>query len=501
MQKKTIKVLCAIMVLLMLVPMMFACDNGNSEDTNDTSKKPNDTNIVYELELPEKHTFDGETFTILTAGHVAYNDFDFTAEEESVLGKAQYMRNQTIKEENDVVIEAIKQEYKLHTEHKGYDTISTQVLAEDETYKLGVIGGYDVAMLAEQNCLYDLNSVPTIATEKPWWDQNANNDLTINGMLFFTNGALTAAYSESTYVIYLNQKLAAEALPEGTDVYQMVRDGKWTIDQLAAFSKTVTEDMDGDGNQTWKDRFGLYVWDDSILGMVEGAGSKIVTVGADGKLALTLNSESTVHMFDKFTEIAYNKAYALTYQRHNSEGMMAVDSFQENKALFWATSNVNTNTIRDMESSFGILPYPKLDENQDRYYSTIAPYNSQFVCVPFIETEETLAMIGVVAESLAYYGEKITWPACYEQTLKGAFSRDDGTMDMLDIIYDNYVYDMGLYYKVGDYASQIMNLLRKFNTGFASMYETNRITAETKVDSLNANFDQVVKEWNAIKGQ
>ena len=42
-------------------------------------------------------------------------------------------------------------------------------------------------------------------------------------MLFYTNGSLTAAYSESTFVIYVNKALATAELGADVDLYQMVK--------------------------------------------------------------------------------------------------------------------------------------------------------------------------------------------------------------------------------------------------------------------------------------
>ncbi len=312
-------------------------------------------------------------------------------------------------------------------------------------------------------------------------------------MLFFTNGSLTAAYSQSTFVIYINNTLAKQALG-GVDVYETVREGKWTIDKLTEWAKTVSADMDGDGVQTYKDRFGLYVWDDSVMGMMGASGTKVATVGSDGKLSLTLNTTNGFNMFNKFTDIAYNEEYALTYQRYTNS-FNVVNAFQEDMALMWATSNTNTAKIREMDSSFGILPYPKLSEDQSRYYSTIAPYNSQFLCIPYIYDEDEMNFIGVITESLAYYGKTITWPACYDQTLKGAFARDDGTLDMLDIIYSNYIYDIGYYYQIGKYHDGLMNLIRGKQTTFSSMYESSKASAESRLEIINKAYEEAISEW------
>ena len=494
MQKKTIRVVCMMLVLLMVVPMMFAC--GKTEDT----KAPVTDNVdttpkEEELEVPDTK-YDGAEFHILTAGHVAYMDFGFAAEDETILGQAQYKREQTVNQAYDVVIKITQAEEKKSTggAGPGWRNINKAVSSSSVDYHLGIIGGYDVSNLAEANNLYDLNSLKHIDTSKSWWDQNANNDLTINGRLFYTNGSLTAAYSESTFVIYVNKALATAELGADVDLYQLVKDGKWTIDKLAEFSRTISEDLNGDDKMDGNDKYGLYVWDDSMLGMMGAAGTKSCTVQEDGTIALTLYNDNTLNMFNKFIDIATDTAYALQYQRSQykpAEGVIA--AFQNGKALFWQTSNTNTKNLRDMEADFGVLPYPKLSENQERYYSTIAPYNSQFICVPlYLDGQEEY--VGHITEALAYHGQKIVWPACYEQTLKGSFARDEGTYDMLDIIYNNYGYDIGYYYQVGGFTSVLMDLLRKSDRGFASKYEAAATAAEGELKAINDNY-KIVLEW------
>ena len=498
MKRRNFRAICALLVILMLVPFAFSCGKGG----DDTTTPPVIENIPIieeeKLVIPDDHKYDGDKFAVFSGGNQVYNDFSYTSEDETVLGQAQYKRIELMHQEYDIEIELTMEVNKSsYGKGPGYQKFSKQVISEDTTYQLGLIAGYDTATLAAEGYLHDINSVPWIETSKSWWDQNANNDLTINGMLFFTNGTLTCAYSESTFVIYMNNTLAKTAIPD-VDIYGIVKDGKWTIDRLSEYSRTVSEDLDGNGTIEYTDRFGLYVWDDSVMGMMGAVGTKVATVREDGTIELTLYNDNSLNMFNKFTDIAYSE-YGLTYQRYNSMGFSVVQAFQENKGLFWATSNTNTPKIRDMEASFGILPYPKLNEEQTRYYSTIAPYNSQFLCIPFTTDPEIVEYIGVIVESLAYYGKTITWPACYEQTLKGAFARDEGTMDMLDIIYNNYVYDIGYYYQIGYYNDGLMNLIRGKLTTFNSMYETSRASAQNKLDQINGNYREVYDEWKSAE--
>ena len=202
MQKRTMRAVSAILMLLMLIPMMFACSPSGDQTTKPVGVTGDLGTEEEKLVLPAEHDYSGTAYHILSAGNVGYDDFSFTAEEETVLGQAQYKRKETILQEFGVEI-TFEQDVNKNSAGNGpgFQKIQKQVQGQDTTYQLGIIGGYDVAKLAENNLLHDINSVPWIETQKSWWDQNANNDLTINGMLFFTNGSLTAAYSESTFCI------------------------------------------------------------------------------------------------------------------------------------------------------------------------------------------------------------------------------------------------------------------------------------------------------------
>ena len=222
MKKISARVICMLLALMLLGISFVSCGPGSVETTKENIDITNPDG-EEKPELPEDHYYDGETFVILSAGNQVYDDFSFDSEAQTVLGQAQYRRKEIILQENGAEIEFFMEVDKnSYGNGPGYQKISAQAIAEDVIYHLGIIGGYDSATLASSGYLYDLNSVPYIKTQKSWWDQNANEDLTINGMLFFTNGSLTAAYSESTFVIYVNNKLATQNLKD-VDIYQIVK--------------------------------------------------------------------------------------------------------------------------------------------------------------------------------------------------------------------------------------------------------------------------------------
>ncbi len=498
-----------LLVVFLLIPVMTACQSGDdSTQPKDTSDGANtaDTDYVEKVVLPEDMYYDGEDFIVLTAGNVAYNDFNFTEDTAgvNVVSEAQYLRLKYFEEKYGVAITEERKQYgSSYGDGPGFKSISTSVQSETVSYHLGIIGGYDVANLARNNFLHDLNSLPYVDTSKSWWDQNANNDLDINGLLLFTNGSLTAAYSESTFVMLFNKELAKSHFTEGQDPYQDVKDMKWTIDRLGELSRLVSDDLNGDSVMDYNDQFGIYTWDDSMIGMVEAAGSKICTIDDEGTVTLTLYNDKTVNMINKYAEFAYNGQYALGYQAYIRAGRLTADgvyaAWGENKALFWASSTNNIPRIRSMDSDFGILPYPMLSEDQGRYYTTIAPYNSQFICVPLYQ--EDYEFVGSVTEALAYHGKEMITPAVYEKTLKGIYARDEESYDMLDIIFGSYGYDFGLYYRIGMYADGLLNLLRNKSNAITSVYQQSEKAANAELATLNAHFESLIDYWNTQKNE
>lgn len=491
------RIISLVLLLCMLAASLAACGGDKPAVTTPqvTSSTPGE-NVTTPAEtgeqliVPMDKSYEGYKFVFLTTGHVAYNDFDFAEDSTaSVVDNAQFQRKLKVEEMFDITIEQQTAENKASGSNPGYEKLRQAHTANEAMYDLMNIGGYCAAKSAISNYLYDLNSTTYIDTTKSWWDQNANDDMTLNGVLFFTNGALSGARSESTFVIFYNKTLGATKKLEAP--YQLIRDKKWTLDTFASMCLEVSEELTGNDTRDPGDRYGLYCWDDAIVGMMAATGTRCVTI-EDGAMTMTLYSDKSEEAFNKFTSIVYNKDYCLTYQRYSGQ-MNVVDSWCNDQALFWATSNVNTAKMQEMNSDFSILPYPMLNEAQGRYYTTIAPYNSQFIAMPAIQEDEERT--SAIAETLAYEGKQILTPALYERTLKTNQVRDEDSADMLDIIYDSYMYDLGYYFSIGNITSQLMNLIRNYDTGFASMWARIEKAANTQLDKYNKDLTTAAESW------
>jgi hypothetical protein len=107
--------------------------------------------------------------------------------------------------------------------------------------------------------------------------------------------------------------------------------------------------------------------------------------------------------------------------------------------------HVESSDMRNMTSLYGIVPVPKLDENQDSYYSyahdTMTAYG-----IPLTVIGDELEMVGAFLEAMASESYRTVTPAYYELALKTKYVSDDLCAKMLDDIVNNFYVDAGVLY-------------------------------------------------------
>ena len=148
----------------------------------------------------------------------------------------------------------------------------------------------------------------------------------------------------------------------------------------------------------------------------------------------------------------------------------------------------NAQDLRGMNTDFGIVPYPKWDEHQEKYLTTSVAYFSMF-CVP--TTVKNLEMTGAVMEALCAESYKKVIPAFYEVALKSKYSRDDESAEMIDIIRSGLTFDFGKVY-VTELAYS-MNILRELMSNkkhdFVSTFEKNEKSYNKALEKVIATFE------------
>ena len=121
---------------------------------------------------------------------------------------------------------------------------------------------------------------------------------------------------------------------------------------------------------------------------------------------------------------------------------------------------VEAEDFRSMDAEYGIIPIPKFDEKQTNYYSHA---HDQFIVYGIInKSGSNYDNLGAVLECMAIESERTVKNAYFEIALKGKYSKDQQSWDMLDMIVKNIKIDAGLLYtiKLNDITQSLRNTVR-----------------------------------------
>lgn len=144
--------------------------------------------------------------------------------------------------------------------------------------------------------------------------------------------------------------------------------------------------------------------------------------------------------------------------------------FAEGKIYIYAIILSALEIIREMEDDFGIIPYPKLDEEQTQYYNHVGSA-SPILVIPISNVSDD-ARTAAILHALAVSSHEYVRPVYFENVLKGKLSRDPQTQEMLDIIWKSATYDLGYlsgYSPVGTIQSLIVNQKTEFASSWKSV--------------------------------
>ncbi len=498
MKKKIAMLLSAVFIALTVIGCGVNVPADTTEQTPGNGTTPGadvttDEPAVTEEFVPSGKTYDDSDFNVLCSGNSirAKIDFEYFEDNQTVLDNAIFMRNQKIEELYGVVISYVQDTGASNT---GDTKVRTDYTSGEANYDLSYIGTYKVIGLASSGMLYDLNSIPGIDTSKSYWDQNANEDLGMNGLLFYTTGDISISDDVLQFAIAFNKEAMKEHAGD-LDLYKLVEEGKWTFDKLFETSKGFHANLDTDEAFTLKDKIGLIVWDDTIYAALNSSGERMSEYNAkDGVFEVgILSSERALNVLD-FWATAQTGEGVLNRQRFSiMDGSEASNAFVEGRVLFTTPLICDLDEFRDMDMDYGVLPYPKFDENQTRYYTSASAYHMTYVCT--VNVDDELEMRGELIEALAYYGQKYLKPAYEEKTLKGTYVRDEESLLSLEIMAKTRIYDIGFMIKPANIHEKLILFYRDKNTAYASLLAASRAASEATVKQLNEDFKLVFEEW------
>jgi len=489
--KQTKSMLCLILVGLLLAACGGAdtpADTTGTQDTTGTTAA--DTTTARITDLPEEYDLGGYELRVLKADQEVLtwvlNTFAPEEENGDLLNDVFFKRNQRVTEQYNFTIT----ETLVKSNLAG--SVQTAVLAGDDLYDVVLSCMDSSAVLFDGICM-NLYDVPNLDIMKPYWNTNLAENLTINDTLYVTTGDILVSDEDGMMVLTYNRSLAEEfKIP---DLYKVVREGKWTYDEMAKYIKMVSQDLDNNGTYDEKDRYGLMYAPDAAAAPYFGATQTYIYEKKDsGYPEFTGNSERAHDVFEKFNAILGDNKLSYEWSRLQAAGYTGAaysakvaGMLNDKQVLFQSMilSMVRRN-YRDIELDFGILVLPKLDENQ-KEYSTIINLATPYLFIP--KTVKSLDKAGFALEALAAASEDIA-RTYYEICLQSKYTRDAESYEMIELAAENIVFDLGFVFNWGGLTGNIRQNIMVKDSNYASM-----------VASLSTAADEAMKKFVDAQGE
>ena len=483
-EKKIFNVIVAVIILAMLF-LMSACDDndvanqntaadenepgGGQNNPEQADEQNNNQRILSEAPVKD---FERYEYRILSRGesYALWHGTDAYAEEETgdTINDAVYKRNRTIEEKYNIIIANRPSSDILPSARKSIASGS-----DEYDIMMGPLRNF-ADSLSQEGMLADLKAAPHIDLSKPWYDQKANEQLTIANKLYVTISDIGKVDKDATWSYLFNKKLISDLSLENP--YQLVRDGKWTIDKMLEMSRGVARDLNGDGEMGIEDQYGYAGETYNLYLALLSTGSEIIKkdngdlpvyIGLD-EIGLTSFTKLLAMLGDKTLTLRADDHYGSGREVWGGNGIMDA-AFKENRVLFFDTSMARVALYRNMEADFGIIPSPKRDEAQKEYISSVSVMSTNSLSIPV--TVPDMERTGIITDALAAESFYTLIPAYYDVQLKTKLARDDESSEMLDIIFAGRKFDLGLLYDWAGVTSKFEEAMQKNSADIVSSLE------------------------------
>lgn len=441
--KKIIKRMCVLLALLMIVSAMSvsltSCKKGE-EDEETTSPDSVSTvdgtekEINYKDYLPEA-TYDGAEINIYHMNARLEQFFtDMDNPEMTAFNRAVYERNLAVEEKYDVVLN-----FYCESNPTGEDQKFVSVCTQAGAYEYDIMIPDYYWGTEVQGAFVNLLDYDVLKFENPYWVSGWNDSATVNNRLYTAVGYFTTDPIGKSMVVFCNGKIAYDYLGL-EDINQLVKSGDWTLETMKTMMAANTMEVDGDGNPTFADSYGLgyNLWGGRAL--LWGCGLKMSEY-KNGEVTFKMREQKNSDIFDSVYDFLKNNNYS--YYRGNSDLAYGTASdndfelFKSERALFYIFEMGQSAKINQTMKKYSVLPMPKLDTDQSDY---ITPLRGT-VTFGIFKTGADPQRAATILEALNIYSYEDVISVYYDDMLKFRYQSDSESAEMLDFIREKISVD------------------------------------------------------------
>ena len=447
---------------------------------------------------PEKD-YEGATFTTAAIDYYsqgggnwvcqnyceAYTD-EMTGE---ILNDAIFERNARVSELLNVKMET----FPLTSYGSAGTELRFSLLGGETSIDISLMNGSSLPTVLSSGLLQNLYSFDRIDFSHSWWDQTSVEEFTIMGTLFAVTGDISLGISLSPITYFFNKKMVTDSNLE--DPYTLVREGRWTADKSFEMCEAVAQDVNGNGTiDVEEDHFGMALEPLSMAYAVYASGVNLTSKDEEGVPYIDVDAEGAVAVLDKYLPFFNNSQVTMFSSKisgySNVFRELFLPSLMENRLLIFSNQLLVALNLREMDSDFGIVPYPKLEESQADYLCPVSYWWATFAVIPKVNSRYDLT--GDMMEAMGYYSQQLIMPAYMEKSIQGKSLRDEDSLDMLNLILSHRVYELAAIYDWGGINSMFSEMSGNPSANFASTYKSKQKAAGKNLDKTIAEIRESI---------
>ena len=495
------KLLFMLIIIIAVTPAVASCgDTGGENDItitgeNEPAQENNGENIEnteFNYEFPDLN-MSGREFRILNCEPVWNFITNIVIEEMNgeVLNDEIYTRNKFIEEKFNINMREITIDIG-QVEARS----RTVITAGDDAYDIIYCprsNNAPIGALIIQGLFYNIDNIPEINLDGSWWKASTieSSRLGENNAIYFLQSEVALMTLQGVWCLFFNETIMQNI---GLDFpYQLVKDGKWTLEELLTYTKTGMS-LNGDESFTWNaggtSVYGLTAPGQAMAALVTGMDEPYIRKNPANLPFLSIESERFFTGMDKIINITSVQGQFMEANEDRNSSVRNYERlFENSRSLFIIAEFKTADLLRDMEDSFGIVPMPKFDAAQENYSHMIFRQCPVLV-IPM--TNSIPSQTGIIVDALEFKSNTQVTPTYYDVSLSFKGLRNDASIEMMHLINNTISLDLGITY---DWTRQLYDdvnsALQRGTIDIASLIERRKPMVENNIEKTLAEFENM----------
>ncbi len=428
--------LSLLLCISMLIGVLVSCadDNGDDRDkpTYDDSSRENVSDAI-----PEDYSLNGQTVGIFYARHIESQVIG-DREVEDIVYTRIYERNEKVKWRLNCELNFIPGGSASSGNWKDFcQDLNLAVGTLDNSFWIVQTTNNTVIQEKLFDRFHNMNDSMYVDIDREWWQKDAILECSVDGYYYrFLYGDISLGMMGDNGAIYYNKDHYGTYLEPGNPdgLYDLVLEGRWTFDKFATIVNESFIDYGGENNIYG---FTLTRYAPPTYYFPVSCGIEYYVRDESGYPTVTINNDKAKEFAIDLYDLLYNNlGTQILYYPNKVDQEKGQPMFTDGKYIF-SLSNLITMldpAMREMDYDFGVLPYPKWDEAQEEYITMNSNQTVLVGCTKNVPIDTVNEEASAVIEALCSEAYRSVTLAFYEDALQRAYSRDDTTARMIDII-------------------------------------------------------------------